>query len=328
MKASLKISCIALMIFILMTILCTNVKAANENLKIIKSAEDYIIYVEGYETTNFSFAFSNSKEPDMETIKFYKNWTDSNGINVACIDNQSKIDLANQVYMFITDEENNMIISAKELDLSGAIKTEEIESINNLTKRISVDSTQKNTTKETVDGIEKTKTSGKLVITDDASCTYRYNLQKITETSEAAKLEKLLIDLSNAESKTMVEKINLVEASEETLNNLVNQANWQNVSKMTINQPEESLDGEKYAVVLQKISNGNVVETDVQILKCTKVETQEKITETVPVNYTTMLPITGENLALYIIFGIVIVLIIAVIIRIAFLKSNKKNESK
>ena len=127
MKVSLKISYALLTVFILLVLLSTNVKAANEGTQIIKSEEDYVIYVDGYETTSFSFAFSNAAETNVSELKFYNNWTDANEVNVACLDNESGIDLTSKIFMWINDESNNPIITAREIDLTQAIDVEEVE---------------------------------------------------------------------------------------------------------------------------------------------------------------------------------------------------------
>lgn len=325
MKVRFKISFILIIFFILTLVLSTSIQAANESLQIIKSGDDYIIYLDGLEKTKFSFAFSNTQEN--EKLKYYSNWTDSNGVNIACIDNQSNIDLTKPIFMFITDEKGNLIISAREIDLNQVLNLKDIEKLDSLTKRISVDLSQTVTTNEHVDGITKTKTTGKLVITDSSNYFYRYNLQKITEGTEVSNFNNLLNDLNNNSGETMSEKIALVKNVDTSFNELVNKASWQKVSDMTINQPAESKNGDVYLALLQKVDgNGNVVESDAQILKCSEIESQEKVSESIPVKYTTALPITGENLVLYIVFAIILILIVVMIIKIV--KSNKKDERK
>ena len=97
---------------------------------------------------------------------------------------------------------------------------------------------------------------------------------------------------------------------------------------MTIEQPEESVQGDKYIVLLQKLENDNIVATDIQILNCFESEEIVKETEKVPVKVTTKLPVTGEDITLYVILGIIILVIIAVIVRIVIIKSKGKNENR
>ena len=109
---------------------------------------------------------------------------------------------------------------------------------------------------------------------------------------------------------------------------LVKNANWQAVSDMEIKQPEESVTGDKYLVLLQKTDANNNIETDLQVLECYDKETQAVAMEKVPVRTTSILPVTGEQLEVYVFLGIVIVLIVLVVIRIVFLMRKNKNENK
>lgn len=329
MKVSLKISYILLTVFILLVLLSTNVKAANEGTQIIKSEEDYVIYVDDYESTSFSFAFSNAAETDISELKFYKNWTDADGKNVACLDNQLGIDLTSKIFMWINDESNNPIITAGEIDLTQAIDVKDIENLNSLTSRIMTDPSQIDSKTEDVGGVMITRTAGKLVITDSADYTYRYSLEKITESSNFSELTALLNQINNVSSETMIEKLDTIQKTDDKLDEMLANANWENVTDMTINQPDDCVTGDKFGVLLQKLdNNGEVVESDIQVLECDKIATQDKVTETVPVKVTSALPVTGEDITLYVTLAAIIIAIIAVIVRIIFLKKNKNNEKK
>ena len=329
MKVSLKISYALLTVFILLVLLSTNVKAANEGTQIIKSEEDYVIYVDGYETTSFSFAFSNAAETNVSELKFYNNWTDANEVNVACLDNESGIDLTSKIFMWINDESNNPIITAREIDLTQAIDVEDIEDLNSLTSRIMTDPSQVDSKTEDVGGVMITRTAGKLVITDSEEYTYRYSLEKITDSSNFSELTTLLQEIDNVSSETMIEKLDSVKKADDKLDDMIANASWTEVSNMTINQPEDCAIGDKYGVLLQKVdTNGEVVESDLQILECYKEASQDKVTETVPVKVTSALPVTGEDITLYVALAVILLAIIAVIVRIIFLKKNKQNENK
>lgn len=329
MKVSLKISYVLLTVFILLVLLSTNVKAANEGTQIIKSEEDYVIYVDGYESTSFSFAFSNAAETDVSELKFYNNWTDANGINVACLDNESGIDLTNKIFMWINDETNNPVITAGEVDLTQAIDVKDLEDLNSLTSRIMTDPSQVDSKTEDVGGVMITRTAGKLVITDSTDYTYRYSLEKITDSSNFSELTTLLNQINNVSSETMIEKLDLIQKTDDKLDNMLANASWTEVTNMTINQPEDCVTGDKFGVLLQKLdSNGEVVESDIQVLECYQEASQDKVTDVVPVKVTSALPVTGEDITLYVALAVILIAIIAVIVRIIFLKKNKNNEKK
>ena len=117
---------------------------------------------------------------------------------------------------------------------------------------------------------------------------------------------------------------------------LIANASWKDVSENQIKQPEDSVNGDRYLVLLQETSlieqlnsdlNSNVT-IDLQILECNYKEKQTVATEKVPLRTSSILPVTGEEIGLYVFFAVVIVLIAIVVIRIFFLSRKNKNEDK
>lgn len=334
-KSKLKLIFTILVSFILLVMLSPIAKAANGDLELVKAGEDYIVYVEGYEDKEFEFAFSNVKMEDVDNLTFTNNWTDSNDVNVAGLDSEMGVDLNEKVYIWIKDAEGNFVVDSKEVYLDSALYKDEIAVLEKLTKLIDVDLTQSNVTEEIVDGVKITRTTGKVVILPDETENYKYSydLIRVEEVSEG--VGSTVVDLltmidelnSKYEDMTMVEKIRFVKNANLTLDNLMQSANWKDVQNMEILQPEESVEGDKYIVLLEKsFENGVVASRDVQILDCYEEEKQEKVTEQVPVKVVTKLPVTGEDITLYVILGIVVIIIIAVIIRMIMIKKNGKNE--
>lgn len=327
-KVSLKISLIFAISLILLIMLSTNVTAANANLEIIKSNEDYIIFIEGYESKPFKFAFSNDISTVKEDLHFYPNWTDSNNINVACLDNEMSINLSQDVFIWLVDSESNSDIAiAQKVDLSTVFSTEEVKDIENLTKIIKVDTNQSTTKTEKVQDTFFYSTTGKVVITDDSNCTYRYDLIKVTDSSN---IKSFLNELKNCEntysSMSMFSKLQTIRNIENNFSNLLNSANWKNVVDMTINQPNEADNGDQYVILIQKLSNGEVVKSDLKILNCYKTLEQQKASSTVPVAVASALPVTADSMVLYVSLAIVLVIIVIIAVRIFFVKS--KNENK
>ena len=84
---------------------------------------------------------------------------------------------------------------------------------------------------------------------------------------------------------------------------------------------------EKYVVLIQEVKDGKTVRTDVQFMTCAREDDsgveETNTTQTKTIEKKTKLPVTGENLVLYIIFGVVILAIIILAVRI---KKDEKNE--
>ena len=327
---SLKRNMCVLVVLLLLIVLPIEVQAVNDDLRIVKSNDDYVIYIEGYENKEFSFAFSNNAEVNVADLNYINNWTDSEGIHVACLDNGFGLDLTQKVFVWVKDVENNDVLSKVELDLNEVLDLAQVSELSSLTERISVDLTKKDLVDEVIDGITTTKESGKIVITEkeESKTGYKYDLYKLEDGNNASELVKLLKDSENLTNKSMIERIDLLTETEESLDALVKNANWQAVSDMEIKQPEESVTGDKYLVLLQKTDANNNIETDLQVLECYDKETQAVAMEKVPVRTTSILPVTGEQLEVYVFLGIVIVLIVLVVIRIVFLMRKNKNENK
>lgn len=331
-NSKLKTIFIILVSLILLVMLSPIAKAANGDLELVKAGEDYIVYVEGYESKKFEFAFSNVKMEDVDNLIFTNNWTDSNNVNVAGLDSQMNVDFSKKIFVWIKDAENgSFVLDSAEVNLEMALHKEEMETLEKITNLIDVDLTKSNVSEEIVDGVKKTKTTGKIVIVPDETEKYKYSYDLIKvddEETEGTNLLNLINKLNTKYSDMkMVEKIRFVKEFNLALEKIMKNADWENVQNMEINQPVESAEGDKYIVLLEKsLENGNVVSRDVQVLECYENEKKETVTEQVPVKVVTNLPVTGEDITLYVILGIVIVVIIAVIVRMIIIKKNGKNE--
>ena len=149
--------------------------------------------------------------------------------------------------------------------------------------------------------------------------------KKLNET--AVELYAQLSKLSDATK--MYDKLLAEITIRDDLKKLLEDAKWEDAKKgKEIPQPEDSQEGEKFVVLIQEIKDGDTVRTDVQFMTCGReddegVEKTEKQEKKV-IEKKTALPVTGENLALYIIFGIIILAIIILIIRMRKSKQNEK----
>lgn len=304
---------IIMLSFTLMPI-CSN--ADEEKLEVIafeKANEDMIFYIKGYESTDFKYAFSDTEETP--TTGFVTCITDSKGENVAYLAKGKTYK-----YMFIADK-----TGIHSTNIS-TIKQNEIEEIEELTKIIPVDTKQTESSTKTEGDTTITTTTGKIVITENGD--FKYQLIKIAdENKDAVELYNELQKLSTQTSG--YEKLLLEMNIRDNYKKMLENAIWSNVEEKTIHQPENSLNGEKYLVLMQKVENNEIEKSDLQIMTCLREDDKGKnqIEETAKVEKKTKLPITGENLAMYIALGIIIIAIIAVVVRMYIFK-NKKNEEK
>mgnify|MGYP003289319154 CR=1 FL=1 len=181
-----------------------------------------------------------------------------------------------------------------------------------------------------IDGVETKKETGKLVITDSdkKDYTYEFEMYEILDGNDAFKLLKSLNNVNSMDNDiSMYQKICMYEELFENYNTVINNANLDTVSNFEIKQPEDSKTGDKYLVVLSKKSNGEQKNIDIQVLECSAKENKVVTTESIPVKTTSKLPVTGEQIGIYIFLGIILLLIVFVVLRIYFLV-KKKDASK
>ena len=309
----LKLTSIILLILFTLTMMPTLVKAADESEGIILEKSDQkIIYIKGMESTEFKYAFSN--EDNSSDVSYTTASKDTNGEYVAYIDGTETYK-----YMFIAQGDKTETV---ELDTFKSITEEEIKEVENLTKIINV-STDESTTKVSQnDGTTVTKTRGKIVVKDDG--TYEYQLIKLTNKT-AKELYDQLSTLSNAEK--MYDKLLAEIKIRDDYAKLLKDASWKDAKNKEILEPENAQDGEKYVVLIREVKDSKTVRTDVQFMTCGRedaegVEKTEKEEEKT-VTKKTKLPVTGENLALYISLGVIILAIIFVAIK---MKKSKKED--
>ena len=114
----------------------------------------------------------------------------------------------------------------------------------------------------------------------------------------------------------------------EECSKLLKDAEWEDAENSEILQPKDSQEGEKFVVLIREVDGEDTVREDVQFMTCGRkddegVEVTEKET-TKKVEKKTALPVTGENLVLYVVFGIIILAIIILVIRMKKAKNNEE----
>ena len=152
-------------------------------------------------------------------------------------------------------------------------------------------------------------TTGKVEITDDKDSEYKYQLIKVTENNkDFVTLAENINKATNMFDKLKAYK-NFYNRYHE-LEPSLRDTSWQEVNNMVIPQPESSENGDKYILWLMK--DGDII--DLQILTCTRLEDKGQETEKVIVKETSKLPFTYDSIALFVILGILVVMLIALIL--------------
>lgn len=322
----------SLLIITIITLLPVFSFAQSENIQMIKKSEnEYMIYVSGLLDEEFQFAFSNDATVDKSTLVDFKDSaTDQleNGNHIAYIDSDlytTYFEGKDNTFLWVKQGENYKL-EAEKVELSKALSEDEIQSFNLVTKAIEVEVGEKELPIETVNGVEISHKIGTINITDDQTATYSYKMVKATEGSEAEKLIELAKKMNTLNDTNIFEQLSVYNEFKEVYLDLIpaeNDTKWTKVNDYTIEQPQDSKKGDQYLVwIKQKTVEKSVI--DVQIMICDNDYTPEYEKQEVVIKETTKLPTTGDNIVLFVVAGIILALIIAVVV----LKVKNKKETK
>ena len=338
-------------IFLFIAIVPIAVFATNEDISIVSTInedakQEYTIYIKEMSTQNFKYAFTNieNADPNGIDLSYINSVPDLGGNQAAFLDAVTYEKLSennNTIYMWakITDQEGNeeLVLEKVQLDLTQALTDESLEQVETLTERIEVeiaDSQDDTTTirNENVDGVDEVANVGYVKIADDdQNATYYYNMVKLPSENQQYNQLNTLVEQLNGEYNEldMYSKVQMATEFNNLFAAVTDSAEWTEVENMTINQDEESEAGDKYIVLLRKVAkvDGEDVTTlDVQFLTADDDYEPNVIIEEVVTQETTRLPITYDNIALFVVLGIIVVLVVLVFIRMK--KLNKQNEEK
>lgn len=333
-----------LAIFLFIAVIPIVVLATNEDISIVstinsESKQEYTIYIKGISAQNFKYAFTNIKDadPDGMDLSYINSTPDLGGNQAAFLDavTYEKLSKNNSTIYMWTKVENELILKGIQLDFSKALSQKDLEQVETLTTRIDVeiaDSEQDTTTvrNETVDGVEEIANVGYVKIVDDEKATYYYERIKLPNSQEYNELMKLTEQAQTEyNDMDMYEKVQFATKLNKTFTAVTDSADWKTVQDMTIEQLEESVEGDKYIVLLKKVAkvDGNEeITLDVQFLTAEENYKPNVVIEEIVTQETTKLPITYDSIVLFVILGIVVLLVIVVFMRIR--KLSKQNEEK
>ena len=325
MKSDVKILCLSFIITIFITLIAsTSIYAAKtKSLTLVKIDDSYVAYIEDLEDT-FWYAYSDTL--NNEPSNFDVSSVDENGINVVLITNNDVDYIRANPYIWIKDNDNNVILKQK-INLEDCITKNDILDINELTKKIKVN-TEK-ISKNVKDSNEKivTITTGKTDIVDDSTKEYDYSLIKVgSGNSTADNLIDAINSIKSSEKKSNYELINCYKKLRDLYNNLVENATWQKVEDMSILQPETSFNDDVYVLLIRQKENGDVLKDDIQVLTCKRQEDSgvQELKNVREVEKAVKLPVTGENIVL--IGGFLAVVVAIVMTLIVKKKLNKETK--
>lgn len=342
-----KIVTMVLMTILIALIIPAHAFATEANMQIVKDEEgDYIIYVEGLAKTEFKFAISQLKDdPDLD----YINSKEDGEKNQVAVIKQSTVTEGTN-YIYIKNGEETTVNAIDFSDESQVLNIEKIKTVETTTNRIATNLlTNLEERNEVIDGVQYTETVGGLEIktsSEDSKYTeiaYYYKSEKLPA-EKYSELQDLADELNDEKylEKDMYSKIKFAKKFYNLYEELINDVDsakvgtedgWTEVTDMIIRQPIDAKKDDKYIVLMKKVAkNGteiNEVTYDAKFLISYREEEEEKIperTETIVVQETAKLPITGDSIVLFVILGIIIVALIIVFIRMKKLK-NKESEN-
>ena len=331
-KSTIKLVAFGMLVLMLLSIFTVPVKAETYEKVVLKKAnKEFLIYYKDICNDEFEFAFSLDKSQPTDDLftRSAKDQADEGALDVAYIDATlyDTYFATNKAYIWIKDNNDQMVVSADLVDLTDALNDGMIELVNNTTKRIDVDTTQTHETHEMVDGVDTTVTTGKVVVDEKGGAKYSYTLTRLTDiTTKANKLfdlaEALKEDISDTYTNLSLSK----QFYDLYMELMPTNSEWTEVENSEILQPDNTVEGDKYIVYLKE-ETADSTTVDAKFLTCVYKadegvdQKEETITETVK------LPVTFDSgTILFIILGIIVLaLVIFAIIRV---KANKKDENK
>ena len=331
-KSTIKLVAFGMLVLMLLSIFTVPVKAETYEKVVLKKAnKEFLIYYKDICNDEFEFAFSLDKSQPTDDLftRSAKDQADEGALDVAYVD-ETLYDTyftTNKAYIWIRDNNDQMLVSADLVDLTDALNDGMIELVNNTTKRIDVDTTQTHETHEIVDGVDTTITTGKVVVDQKSGAKYSYTLTRLTDTTtKANKLFELAEALKEDISDTYTNLSLSKQFYDLYMELMPTNSEWTEVENSEILQPDNTVEGDKYIVYLKE-ETADSTTVDAKFLTCVYKadegvdQKEETITETVK------LPVTFDSgKFLFIILGIIVLaLVIFAIIRV---KANKKDENK
>ena len=329
MKKTFGIKIAFCMMFLFILFFSNKVFAAEEITVLKKNDTEYIVYLESSLDKEYEYAFANSTTADKEYLDYMKAEKETVEGKYVMHITKERYDnyfAGKTVYVYARDLDGNYLAEGIQISLDNSIPYEAVDLVNNVTKKIAVDTTQKIVTKRTENGIEYTTSIGRVDIIDDSSSEYSYYLVKLPSTEDYNKFMDLAEKLNSLKANSgLYENIRMCKEFYDLYNQLMPTAdNWSLVSDMRIDQPADSKTGDKYILWIRNDSQEIV---DVQFLTCFQNEDKEFVKDKNIVTTTSKLPITYDSIILFVILGVAVALLVIVaVMKKVNSKGKKDNE--
>ena len=325
MKKTFGIKIAFCMMFLFILFFSNKVFAAEEITVLKKNDTEYIVYLESSLDKEYEYAFANSTTADKEYLDYMKAEKEKVEGKYVMHITKERYDnyfAGKTVYVYARDLDENYLAEGIQISLDNSIPYEAVDLVNNVTKKIAVDTTQKTVTKRTENGIEYTTSIGRVDIIDDSSSEYSYYLVKLPSTEDYNKFMDLAEKLNSLKANSgLYENIRMCKEFYDLYYQLMPRAEgWNLVSDMKIEQPLDSKTGDQYILWIR---NDSKEIEDVQFLTCFQNEDKEFVKDKNIVKTTSKLPITYDSIVLFVILGVAIVLLI-----VAVLIKKKTNKEK
>lgn len=244
------LTAILLIAILLLSVLQIKSFAAESDIMVVKENDSqYLIYIDGMTSENFSFAFSNTKEE--ADLDYITSATDNQGNHIAYVTEELKAQyFGSPVYMWVMAESGDVVIEGKEITLDGAKTVAELNQLEGLTKVITV---------------QVAENDEKITINGEENKTYYYQFAT-TSSEEYGRFLTLVNEVSQFNENTNVfTKLQAYNELTDLYNSLVanlGDGDWVEAQNLEVTRPDNVENGEKYVLWLRD-SDGNL---DVQIL--------------------------------------------------------------
>lgn len=328
-KIGLKLTGIVFTLIIVALLVPTKVLGADLGLQIVKTEQDYIIYVKDLAETEFDFAISDKDNATEMELNYINSVGDGEGNQVAFVtqtkyNNELSTNAHNYLYIKTTEG-----VQVEEINFSDAFDKVKMEEVETTTKRIETEVVTDIIEKdEEIEGVKVKVTVGGLKITDSEKADYYYAFTKLP-TEKYSELMKLAEKInSDYNTMDMYTRIETAKQFYNLYHELEGIQNWVEVENMTVMQPNDAQKGEQYVVYLKKVDEDGNETIDVKLMTSYREDQEEKIPgrqETKVVKETAKLPITGDSIILFVVLVTIVIIAIIVFIR---MKKLQNKESK
>ena len=328
-KFELKLTGVVIALIIIALLIPTKVLGADAELQIVKTEQEYIIYVKDLAKTEFDFAISDKDNATEMELNYINSVEDEEGNQVAFVtqtkyNNELSTNAHNYLYIKTTEG-----VEIKEINFDDAFDKAKMEEVETTTKRMETEVVTDIIEKdEEVEGVKVKVTVGGLKIIDTDQATYYYASTKLPAEKYTELMELAEQINSSYNEMDMYERIKTAKQFYNLYNELKGLQNWLEVENMTIMQPNDAQKGEQYVVYLKKLDEDGNETIDVKLMTSYREDEEEKIpgkTETRVVKETAKLPITGDSIILFVVLAAIVIIAIIVFIRMKKLQ-NKENK--